>query len=563
MTMASTFDISDDYSWAADDEDEDSRIISVDRYLRDFHCPPGTTMIFLFHGEEYAGGWEYGSDIEFGFNLFKAVGKFASNAVKTAGKQLALPLKPIQKITGEVGKVVKKIPVVGGPLKAVLDSTYTVTFGVVDMSIAVAVDGKRIDKVLMSKFKEELKNFKQIAPYAQMVISVIPGIGIGVSAALSAGLALAEGQSITEVLKAGLIGAIPGGPLVKAAVTMGVETIQHVAKGEKVDFNTIAQTAAGVASSALGLPMAAKNALMGGITIAGSIASGKSIDKAVTDGVIKALPVSDQIKRTMTEATALSLDLAHGKRLDVALTSRLQGVVKMLPANNPLADNVKNALAVAQKAGGKNTPELLHAALNSGLSDVLMSAGAKTLPANVQKTLKSGIALGQGVFAQGKRKDAIGRATGKLIQSSVELAKTSPLFREGRKIASKAGPQAAKGFDVGTGLLTQQAKLYDISVVRNNMKPQEKKGFDMAVALRIGAVSSPKPPNVTPAAHAGFAITTGMQSYVPQRKAEIMKTVAKNPSAATGATVAIKQVAAERKTWLIRLLEALGFRSKK
>jgi len=526
------------------------------------YCPP-VQMIFLFYGDEYAVDWEYGgNDFEFGFNLFKSVGKFASNAVKVAAKPLGVVTKPIQIVTGEVGKVVKKIPIVGGPLKAVLDSSYTVAFGVVDMSIAIAVDGKRIDKVIMGKLKEELKNFKQVAPYAQMVISVIPGIGIGVSAALSAGLALAEGQSITEVLKAGLIGAIPGGPLVKAAVTMGVETIQHVAKGEKVDFKTISQTAAGVASSALGLPIAAKNALMAGVSIAGDIASGKAIDKSVTDGAIKALPVSDQIKRTMTEATALSLDLAHGKRLDYAVTARLQGVVKALPANNPLADSVKNALAVAQKGGGKKQEELLHAALSSGVSDILLSAGSKSLPPEIQKTIKSGIALGSGVVAQNVRKKAIPKALGKLTQSSIELAKTSPLFREGRKIVSKAGPATVKGFDIGTGLLQHQAKMFDVAVVRNNMKPAEKKGFDMAVALRVGAVSNPKPTNVSPAAYAGFAITKGMQSYVPARKVSMMKTIEKTPSAITGATVAVKQVAATRKSWLTKFLESLGFYRK-
>jgi hypothetical protein len=518
--------------------------------------------IYLFYGDEYAITWSQGDDVQFGFNLIKSVGKFASNAVKVAGREIGHVTKPIQVVTGQVSKVVKKIPIVGGPLKAVFDSTYTATFGIVDMSIAVAIEGKRIDKVVMGKLKEELKNFKQVAPYAQMVISVVPGIGSGVSAALSAGLALAEGQSITEVLKAGLIGALPGGPLVKAAVTMSVETIQHVAKGEKVDLKTLSNTAAGVASSALGIPIAAKNALMAGVSIAGGIASGKTIDKAMTDGAIKALPVSDAIKRTMTEATALSLDLAHGKRLDYAVTARITGVMKALPPSNPLHDSVKTALAAAQKAGGKKGEELLHAALNSGVSDVLLSAGAKPLPLDVQKTLKSGIALGAGAVAQGVRKKHLGKSLGKLAQSSIELAKTSPLFKEGRKVAGKAGPAVTRGFDLGTGLLQQQAKMYDIAVVRNNMKPDEKKGFDMAVSLRIGAVSHPKPGKVSPAAYAGYAMTTGMQSYVPERKMAIMKTIEKTPSATTGATVAIKEVVAERKSWFVKFLESLGIRRK-
>ena len=515
--------------------------------------------IYLFYGDEYAITWQEGSDVEFGFNLLKAVGKFASNAVKVAGRGVSCVTKPIQIVTGEVGKVVKKIPIVGGPLKAVFDVSYNAAMGPVNITIAIA-EGKRIDKVVMSHLKEELKNFKQVAPYAQMVISIVPGIGTGVSASLSAGLALAEGQSITEVLKAGAIGAMPGGPLVKAVVTMNVEIIQHVAKGEKVDLKTLSETAGGIASSALGLPVAVKNALMTGVSMAGGIASGKPIDKAVTDGTIKALPVSDSIKRTMTEATTLSLDLAHGKRLDYAITTRITNVVKTLPPNNPLHDSVKIALAATQKTGGKKGEEILCAALNSGVSDILLSVGAKTLPPNVQKGIKTGIALGSGVVYQKVRKKHIGKSLGKLTQSSIELAKTSPFFQEGRKIAGKAGPAATHGFDLGTGLLQQQAKMYDIAVVRNNMKPNEKKGFDMAVSLRIGAVSHPKPANISPAAHAGYAITVGMQSYVPERKVEMMKTIEKTPSAITGATVAVKEIAAERKSWFEKLLRTLGLR---
>src|SRR3989304_1268953 len=292
--------------------------------------------IYLFYGDEYAITWQEGgdSDVEFGFNLLKAVGKFASNAVKVAGRGVSCVTKPIQIVTGEVGKVVKKIPIVGGPLKAVFDVSYNAAMGPVNITIAIA-EGKRIDKVVISHLKEELKNLKQVAPYAQMVISIVPGIGTGVSASLSAGLALAEGQSITEVLKAGAIGAMPGGPLIKAAVTMSVETIQRVATGEKIDMKTLSETAGGIAGSALGLPIAAKNALMAGVSMAGGIPRGKPIDKALKNEAIKGLPVSDSIKRTMTEATALSLDLAHGKRLDYAVTTRITNVIKALPPSNP------------------------------------------------------------------------------------------------------------------------------------------------------------------------------------------------------------------------------------
>jgi hypothetical protein len=53
-----------------------------------------------------------------------------------------------------------------------------------------------------------------------------------------------------------------------------------------------------------------------------------------------------------------------------------------------------------------------------------------------------------------------------------------------------------------------------------------------------------------------------MQSYVPDRKAVLMQTVQTNPSATVGATVAIKEVAVSRESWLAKLLKALGIHQK-
>jgi hypothetical protein len=427
--------------------------------------------------------------------------------------------------------------------------------GVLNMAVQIVVEGKRIDRVLMDHLKESLQDFKQIAPYAQMVISVIPGIGPGVSGALSAGLALAEGQPISEVLKAGLIGALPGGPLVKAAVTLGVETIQHVASGEKVDMATLAQTAAGVATSALGLPILAKNVLMAGISTMGAIVHGQPLDKAVTDGAINALPIPPQAKAALTQTSALAMDLAHGKKLDKAVMSQIDTVANLLPVDHALRDTLKTGLNAAKNvASGQQAEQVMFTALQSGLGDTLVSMGAKTLPPNVQQAIKSGVSLGSGVVTQMRRADQLTKSIpGKLIESGIQMAKTAPMFGEARRIAGTS----TRGFDLATGLLQHQAKIFDIATVRNGLDALQKKGFDLACASRIGAVAHPKPPNLSQAAHAGHAIAMGMQSYVPARKQVMMAAVQAVPSAAVGAKVAVKQVAELRDSWVQRLLHAL------
>lgn len=513
-------------------------------------------VITLFHGEEYID-----EQIGFGFSLnpvklVKSVAHFTSNAVKSAGREIGHASHSVQNAVGQIGKGIGKIPIVGGPLRTVFDVPFHLAMAPVNLATDIVIEGKRIDKAVLNNLKGQLREFKQVAPYAQMVFSVVPGVGTGVSACLAAGLALAEGQSIDEVLKAGAIAAIPGGPLVKAAVTMGVETIQRVAKGERIDLQSLGQTASGIASSALGLPIAAKNALVAGVAVMGTIASGKPIDKILADNAIKALPISDSAKKAMTEASAISLDLGHGKRLDTAMIGRINAVTSALPATHPLHDSIKTGLTLTRKAGQGKAEQTMATALQSGLGDALVSMGAQTLPSDVQKGIKAGVGLGSGSVFQGKRKQSLAKVSGKLAESGIQLAKTSPVFTEARKLAATKG--SSKGFDLGSGLLQQQVGTFDVATVRDSLPAAQKLGFDMALATRIGVVANPKPPTLSPAAHAGHAIALGMQSYVPERKAALMQTIQANPSAAVGATVAVKEVAAVRANWFTKLLKALG-----
>lgn len=533
--------------------------------------------IILFYGDEYAItaagliipdtceiAFGFGADpyaVAFGFNLGGAIGSFVSNAVKTAGREIGHVTKPIQNAAGKVSKAIKKVPVVGAPLSAVFDASYHGTFGMVNATVSIA-QGRRIDKALMEQLHDAVKDFKQVGPYAQMVISMVPGVGQGVSAAMSAGLALANGQPIAEALKAGALGAIPGGPLVQSAVRASVETIQHVAKGEKLNLANIAKTAGGAAAGALGMPKTASDALMTGIATTGNIVKGQPLDKALTDGAVHALPIPDSAKRAMTEATALSLDLAHGKRVDRAFMARIDGVVGMLPASAPLRQNLLTGVnAVRDLSKSKDSEQVMITAIQSGVADQLVSIGAARLPQSSRNGIKAGIALGTGVVHQAHTAHQLTHgAAGKLVETGIQLSKTSPVFGEARKIAASKG--GSKGFDVATGILSHKAGIFHLSTVRNTLQtPHDKMGFDMAMATRIGTVAHPKPHAVpSPAAHAGHAITLGMQTYVPERKVAIMQTIQAHPSAAVGATVAVKQVAENRQGIIERILKALRLR---
>lgn len=92
------------------------------------------------------------------------------------------------------------------------------------------VSGKNVFQSFKDTVKRDITSVKEVAPYVQAVISVIPGVGQGVNAAIAAGSALAQGQPITSAIVAGLKGALPGGPLAAQAF----DTAYNVARGQNV-----------------------------------------------------------------------------------------------------------------------------------------------------------------------------------------------------------------------------------------------------------------------------------------------------------------------------------------
>jgi peptidoglycan hydrolase-like protein with peptidoglycan-binding domain len=107
------------------------------------------------------------------------------------------------------------------------------TFNVYASPVKLAADiaqGKNVLDSVKSGIKTNIESAKTVAPYAAAVVSFVPGVGSGVSGAIQAGLALANGQSITDALVAGVKGAIPGGPIAQQAFS----TAYNLAKGQNI-----------------------------------------------------------------------------------------------------------------------------------------------------------------------------------------------------------------------------------------------------------------------------------------------------------------------------------------
>jgi len=505
-------------------------------------------------GEGYPYGWMIAGESQFG-GLFGSIGHFISNCAKSVGREVGKATHAIVSAGKVLEHAVSKIPIVGSPITTVFDASFHLVTAPMAMAVQVAIEGKRIDKVLMGQLQQTGKDFKDVAPYAQMVVGLVPGIGTGVSAAMGAGLALAEGQPIDKILTDAVAGAVPGGPLAHAAITMAHESIVAAVEHKAIDFASLAKTAAGSAAAQLGLPPAATNALLAGTNMAGQLVHGTPIDTALTQGVVGALPVDSKVQAAISQASAIGVSLAHGAKVDNVLLGHVDALTGFLPIPPLAQQQLRNAAKTGQSlAKGLDPAKALMNTLQSGVADSLVNIGAGKLPPDVRKAIQTGMSVGNGVVQQAKRaQQLLSVVPGKLTQSGIEWVKAMPVAAEARKLVG----QGTKGFDLAAGIGAHASSMFDILAMRNSLSGVDRMGFDMAMSARVGLVCHPPVTKLTPAAQAGFILTFGMQGHAEDSKVLIMQAIKASPSASVGATEAVKAVVVDRETFIRRVLRML------
>jgi hypothetical protein len=227
--------------------------------------------------------------------LFKALKK----AANWAGRQVKKGAKELSHAAGSV-------PIVGKPLKGIVDITITSELNF----LGGAMDGERIDRAGLRSLKTTVQAVRDVAPYAQMVISMVPGIGTVAAASIAAGLALAQGQPINAAIIAGVRGAVPGGAMGTAVFDVSVS----LGRGESVDKALINATP--------GLSKVEKKALLTVSTAVKAVANGKRVDDAAYEAAMKHLPKSARI--------AVQSGVAIGKGASVQGTMK-KAAVKVVP----------------------------------------------------------------------------------------------------------------------------------------------------------------------------------------------------------------------------------------
>lgn len=262
-----------------------------------------------------------------------------THAVSSVAKGVVKATKGVAKVTGVTAvthavnaavnapiNLIKRVPVVGTLVKATQDLANMPA----DMATQL-INGGRIDKVALGNFKRALGDVKAVAPYAQVVVSLVPGVGQGLSGAIGASLALASGASITDAMAQAVQDALPGGPAAAAAFKLA----HGIMKGEKVDQ---------LALDVLPIPDAQKKALTQAIGAAKDLAGGKKVSAVLVDQAMKALP-PDIAKAVQTGAA-----IAHATVLQEH-AGKAQAVQKAVVAADHVVASLKDpktALAARQ-----------------------------------------------------------------------------------------------------------------------------------------------------------------------------------------------------------------------
>jgi hypothetical protein len=210
--------------------------------------------------------------------------------------------------------------------------------------------------------------------------------------------------------------------------------------------------------------------ISGAISAGLSLAQGKSIDQALIDAAIGAIP-GGALAQT---AAKIGVAAAQGKPIADA-------AIDALPIPPVARDGAKAAFHVMQDvAQGKRVDRALLAEANKQIQN---------LPPELQKAAQVGIALGQGKKLQDIAKQQVPGLVGiggPLAKIGQSLAQVDPIIAQARRLA---GP-AVHGFDVAMGLMRHKVSPLEIASARKALTGRDRQGFDRAVALHSARVSS-------------------------------------------------------------------------
>lgn len=271
-----------------------------------------------------------------------------SNFFKDVVNVVTAPVTAVTHAVTTVAHAVEQVPVIGDVVH-IIDEVNATPF----RFVGAIASGARIDHAVVGELKNQLKIVKEAAPYAQTVVALVPGVGTGVAAAIAAGAALAEGQNITEIGKAAIRGALPGGAIAAAAF----DTALKAASGENIVQSVLES---------------ARNAIPSGVAqkaydIGLAVATGEKLQTALAKGLVSMAP------------SQLNTIIAAGE--------------KALTATPGLSSALSSVTSAAGTQGFKLAAGLLS---QSGMNEKALTAVRSQLPADIRQGFDTALKTQEG-----------------------------------------------------------------------------------------------------------------------------------------------------------------------
>lgn len=206
------------------------------------------------------------------------------------------------------GGLVGHIPLVGKPFHAALDATV--------MGPLITADkiagGARIDHAIVAGLKKNISGIKGVAPYAQAVVSMVPGIGQTVNAGIGAGTALIHGRRIDQALLDGVKTVLPANvrSIYDKAVHAASTAVNDNRAIMQAELNKLSGTAkhAYLVGSAMGHGLRLQTAVQKGASTPAAAMKMNTAGKAV----VKTNPVLSAAIQVITDP-----DVKHGFEIGV------------------------------------------------------------------------------------------------------------------------------------------------------------------------------------------------------------------------------------------------------
>lgn len=377
------------------------------------------------------------------------------------------------------------------------------------------------------------------------VVGKVPGIkevGKGVKLVGKAGRSVGKVIGKVPVVGGGLKG------VYNLTINKPFQIASDVASGKRIDQVAVraikrevqsVRDVAPYAQTVISIVPGVGTGLSAGLSAGLALASGQPISSAIAAAVKGAIPGGALAKSAFDVGQAA----IQGKPISSVALAAL-----------PLNAQEKKALAMGLDAAGR-------IAKGQRVDKALIAQADKAislLPKDAAKALNLGIAVQEAKNLQNIAIKAVKpQALDSLKAGGTKLIGTSPILSAAGKVITNQAERA--GFSVGIGMMAHTIRPIDAVAIRSRLNAQQKKGFDMAVAARAGMIDSKlrRPKTVsTPAEAFGYYTTRGLTGT--QNTGAIIRAVA-NPKAPTGkgATVALKKIEVENKSWWHRLVSYL------